>query len=183
MNELIGKLGFKAIEAAKSYLPDLLESLEKGRAIRKVGNTWSLVTHQVTIDKKTQQQIDWLEKNLLSYDSQTPLNKELEAEAYKQKINRDNLKLLLKYLVHAGKIRASEGEYIHTNIVEKVKRKLMPLLVEKERGINEKEFRLLFDSTKNFVKTMIRILVDEGLITKSEFYIHITEKGKDYYKK
>jgi hypothetical protein len=33
------------------------------------------------------------------------------------------------------------------------------------------------------VKTMIRLLVDEGLINKSEFYIHITEKGKDYYKK
>lgn len=183
VNELIGKLGLKTIEAAKMYIPDLLDTMKEGGSIQKVGNTWSLVTHQVTIDKKTQQQIDWLEKNLLGYNSQIPLNKELEAEAYSEKINRDNLKLLLKYLVHAGKIRASEGEYIHTNIVEEVKRKLMPLLVEKERGINEKEFRLLFDSTKNFVKTMIRILVDEGLITKSEFYIHITEKGKDYYKK
>ncbi|PLW98644.1 MAG: selenocysteine-specific translation elongation factor [Marinilabiliales bacterium] len=183
VNELIGKLGLKTIEAAKMYIPDLLDTMKEGGSIRKVGNTWSLVTHQVTIDKKTQQQIDWLEKNLLGYNSQIPLNKELEAEAYSEKINRDNLKLLLKYLVHLGKIRASEGEYIHTNIVEEVKRKLMPVLVEKERGINEKEFRLLFDSTKNFVKTMIRILVDEGLITKSEFYIHITEKGKDYYKK
>ena len=136
--------------------------------------------HQVHIDKKTQQQLDWLETTLLTYNKQTPLNKEIEAGAYAQKISREHLKLLLKYLVHAGKVHTSEGEYIHAKIVEEIKRKLIPVLIEKERGINEKEFRLLFDSTKNFVKTMIRILVDEGLITKSEFYIHITEKGKNY---
>ena len=86
----------------------------------------------------------------------------------------------MKYLVSEGKIHTSEGEYIHHKIVNEVRQKLLPVLKEKERGINEKEFRLLVDSTKNFVKTMIRILVDEGLITKSEFYIHITEKGKKY---
>lgn len=182
-NELIGKLGLKAFEAAKSYLPDLLEAMEKKGIVRKVGLTWSLVEHQVTIDKKTQQQLDWLENIMLSYKKQTPLNKEIEAGAHEQKISRENLKLLLKYLVRREKLYTSEGEYIHAKIVEEVKKKLMPVLVEKERGINEKEFRLLFDSTKNFVKTMIRILVDEGLISKSEFYIHITEKGKNYTEK
>jgi polyhydroxyalkanoate synthesis regulator phasin len=105
--------------------------------------------------------------------------KEVEAEALSKKINKEHLKMLLKYLVKEGKLRVTEREYIHSDIVEEVKIKLLPVLVERERGINEKEFRLLFDSTKNFVKTMIRILVDEGLITKSEFYIHITDKGKD----
>jgi selenocysteine-specific elongation factor len=182
-NELTGKLGLKAIESAKIYLPDLLESMEQRGVVRKVRNTWSLKDHQVMIDKKTQQQLDWLENTLLSYNKQTPLNKEIEAGAYQQKISREHLKLLLKYMVHDGKICTSEGEYIHANIVEEVKKKLIPVLAEKERGINEKEFRLLFDSTKNFVKTMIRMLADEGLITKSEFYIHITEKGKNYLNK
>jgi selenocysteine-specific elongation factor len=182
-NELTGKLGLKEIESAKIYLPDLLESMEKKGVVRKVRNTWSLRDHQVMIDKKTQQQINWLENTLLNYNKQTPLNKEIEAGAYQQKINREHLKLLLKYLVYDGKICTSEGEYIHANIVEEVKKKLMLVLAEKERGINEKEFRLLFDSTKSFVKTMIRMLADEGLITKSEFYIHITEKGKNYLDK
>jgi len=182
-NELTGKLGLKEIEPAKIYLPDLLESMDKKGIVRKVRNTWSLMDHQVTIDKKTQQQLDWLENTLLSYNKQTPLNKEIEAGAYQQKISREHLKLLLKYLVQSGKIYTSQGEYIHTKIVEEIKQKLIPVLIEKERGINEKEFRLLFDSTKNFVKTMIRMLADEGLITKSEFYIHITDKGKKYVSK
>jgi selenocysteine-specific elongation factor len=182
-NELIGKLGLKKMEAAKLYISDLLVTMEKEGIVRKIRGTWSLMKHQVNIDKKTRQQLIWLENTLLSYNMQTPLNKEIEADAYSQKISREHLKLLLRYLVSEGKLNTSEGEYIHTNIVEEVKRKLMPLLLEKERGINEKEFRLLFNSTKNFVKTMIRLLVDEGLINKSEFYIHITEKGKDYYKK
>ncbi len=182
-NELIGKLGIKTVEAAKLYLRDLLDYMEKEGVLRKVGTTWSLVNHMVSIDKKTQQQLEWIENALLSYNKQTPLNKEIEAGAYTQKISRENLKLLLKYLVNTGKLYTSEGEYIHSEIVEEVKRKLIPVLIEKERGINEKEFRLLFDSTKNFVKTMIRVLADEGLITKSEFYIYITEKGKNYSNK
>jgi selenocysteine-specific elongation factor len=176
----IGKLEFKTLDAGKNYLKHALSEMESQGLIKSVGKTWALQKHHVKIDDKTQQHIDWLEKAILRFDKQTPLNKELEAQAFQQKISKENLKLYLKYLVKLGKIHASEGEYIHSYIVDEVKRKLLPVLKEKERGINEKEFRLLFNSTKNFVKTMIRILVEEGLVTKSEFYIHITEKGKNY---
>jgi selenocysteine-specific elongation factor len=178
--EILGKLDLKSNESGRIYLKAFLVELKKEGLLKKEGNTWALQTHQVNIDKKTKQQLDWLENAILQYDKQTPLTKELESKAFQNKMSKENLKLYLKYLVSKGKICTTEGEYIHTNIVDEVKQKLLPVLTEKERGINEKEFRLLFNSTKNFVKTMIRILVEEGLVTKSEFHIHITEKGKNY---
>ena len=177
--EFYGKFGLKLNEAAKMYVSALLDLLEKENLIKKVGKTWALKEHSVEIEDKTVQQLNWLENILKNYDKQTPLMKEVESQAFSKKINKENLRMLLKYLVNNGKISIAEGEYIHSDIVNEVRKILLPVLNQKERGINEKEFRLLFNSTKNFVKTMIRIFVEEGIITKSEFYIHITERGKE----
>ncbi len=177
-NEFYGKFGLKLNEAGKMYVSALLNSLEKDNLINKVGKTWALKEHSVEIDDKTEQQLNWLENTLKNYDKQTPLMREVESQAFSKKISKENLRMLLKYLVNNGKLCITEGEYLHVDIVNEVRKILLPELNLKERGINEKEFRLLFDSTKNFVKAMIRIYVEEGIITKSEFYIHITEKGK-----
>jgi len=177
-NEFYGKFGLKLNEAGKMYVSALLDSLEGDDLIKKVGKTWALKEHSVEIDDKTVQQLNWLENTLKNYDKQTPLMKEVESQAFSKKISKENLRMLLKYLINKGKINISEGEYIHVDIVNEVRKILLPELNNKERGINEKEFRLFLDSTKNFVRTMIRIYVEEGIITKSEFYIHITEKGR-----
>ncbi len=174
-----GKFTAPPDEAGKLFLQILLRSLEKEGLLKKAEKTWILSSHQPKMDDKTRQQLSWLEDLLKSYDKQTPLMKEVEAAATKKRISKDHLRMLLRYLVKEEKLSVTDGEYIHNNIVDEVRTKLLPVLLERERGINEKEFRLLFDSTKNFVKTMIRIFVDEGVITKSEFYIHITEKGKE----
>ncbi len=178
-NEFSGKFNFKLNEAGKMYISALLASLEKDKIIKKVGDTWALYEHFVRINDKTLKQLKWLEDTLKKYNKQTPLIKEVESKAFSEKINKENLKMLLKYLVNNGKLKLTEGEYIHLDIVNEVKKQLLFELNKKEKGINEKEFRLLIDSTKIFVKTAIRIFVEEGIITKSEFYIHITEKGKE----
>ena len=178
-NEFSGKFGLKLNEAGKIYLSALLVSLEEDSTIKKAGETWVLKEHFVKINDKTKKQLIWLEDTFKKYDKQTPLLREVESKAFSEKINKENLKMLLKYLVKKGKLNMTEGEYIHVDIVNEVRKRLLVELNKKERGINEKEFRLLIDSTKIFIKTIIRIFVDERIITKSEFYIHITEKGKE----
>jgi hypothetical protein len=51
-------------------------------------------------------------------------------------------------------------------------------LKDKERGINEKEFRLLLNSTKKLVQLLLDIFIAEGIVIKPTFYILLTEKGK-----
>jgi len=178
-NEFYGKFVLKLNEAGKMYVSALFDSLEGDDLIKKVGKTWALKEHSVEIDDKTVQQLNWLENTLKNYDKQTPLMKEIESQAFSENIKKENLKMLFRFLVDEGKVIVTEGEYLHVDIVNEVRKILLPELNKRERGINEKEFRILVGSTKSFVKAMIRIFVEEGIITKSEFYIHITEKGRE----
>lgn len=179
IKEFTGKFDLKLENAGKMYINALLLSLEKENKIKNVRGTWALKEHCVKIDEKTAIKLKWLEDTLKKYNKQTPLLKEVETKAFSKRINKENLKMLLKYLVNNGILKLTEGEYIHVDIINEVRKTLLVELNSKERGINEKEFRLLINSTKTFIKTIIRIFVEEGIITKSEFYIHITEKGKD----
>jgi hypothetical protein len=87
--------------------------------------------------------------------------------------------MLLKFLARKGKIIFHQGEYLHASIVEKSRKTLFDILKDRERGMNEKEIRLLLDSTKKFVKLIIAIFVEEGTVHQQTFYIMMTDKGKE----
>jgi len=177
-NELFSKLGFKSKEAGKTYLLSLLKIMNKQGQLKRVNLTWALSSHIVNIDEKSLKQLSWLESTIKNYGHQTPVLKDIELQAQKRNINKELLKQLIKNLLKRKIIIGSGGEYVHNEIFNEVREKILLVLLEKERGINEKDFRVIIGCTKNFVKTMIRIFVNEELVTKSEFYIHITEKGK-----
>jgi hypothetical protein len=103
---------------------------------------------------------------------------DIEAKAHHEKINKDRLKMLLKYLNKKGKLIFNEGEYIHSSIVDKCRKVLLEKIVVKEDGINEKEFREMINGTKKLVQMLLGIFIEEGIVVKPTFYILITEKGK-----
>jgi len=63
-------------------------------------------------------------------------------------------------------------------VVQRCRNLLLKELLLKPDGIIEKEFRLLIDGTKKIIQFLLRIFIDEGVIEKKTFFIHITEKGK-----
>jgi predicted transcriptional regulator len=72
-----------------------------------------------------------------------------------------------------------QGDFLHTSVVKQARSILLNVLKDKERGINEKEIRLLLNSTKKFVKLIIGILIEEGIVYQKTFYIILSEKGKE----
>lgn len=179
MPEFYGKFGFGKNEAAKTYLEKLLEILLQEKKIKKVGTSWALSSHTVKLDPKTREQLDWLEKAIKSYGMENPMESEIEERALAIKINKDRLKMLLKYLSRQKIIIYYEGEYLHHSVVDKCRRMLLNELKVKDKGINEKEFRLLIDGTKKIVQTLQGIFLAEGIISKRSFFIDITEKGRE----
>jgi selenocysteine-specific elongation factor len=177
--EFYGKLGFSKNEAAKQYLEKLLEILHKEGKIKKSGTSWALTTHVVKIDTRTQEQLIWLEQTLRNYGMENPLDSEIEENALANKITKDRLKMMLKYLGRQKKIIFYEGDYLHHSIVDKCRKLLLNDLKNKEKGINEKDFRLLINGTKKIVQTLQGIFIEEGIISKRSFFIDITEKGKE----
>lgn len=181
--EFYGKLGFTKNEAARQYLDKLLEIIHQDGAIKKTGNSWALTRHVVKIDPRTQEQLAWLEQTIKAYGMENPLNSDIEERALMNKIPKDRLKMMLKYLGRQKKLFFYEGDYLHYSVVDKCRKMLLNDLKNKEKGINEKEFRLLINGTKKIVQTLQGIFLEEGIISKRSFFIDITDKGREIINK
>jgi len=178
--EFYGKTGFSGNEIGKLCINALVPIMETDGLIKKVGNTWALLDHTGKIDPKIQEQIELLDSMLKNEWKTVPNRKDLEIWGLTNNINKERLNLLLRYLVSIKKVYLIEGYYLQAEVVSDVRKKLLEVLSKKENGINEKEFRLLIDSSKRFVQLILQILINEGSVTKESFYIHITEKGKEH---
>ena len=178
MNAYFGKFGFGGNDAGKLYLEALMDIIQTEGITKKVGNTWALKGHEVVIDPKTQEQLKWVENLILNIGMDKPVEKDIAAVVTDNKINKDRLKMFLKYLGKKNILTFYEGEFLHTAILDKCRNLLLNDLKNKERGINEKDFRLLIDGTKKMVQFVLSIFIAEGIITKETFYILLTEEGK-----
>ena len=181
--EFYGKLGFSKNETGKIYIEKLIEILHLEGKVKKVGTSWALTNHVANIDQRTQEQLFWLEQTIAKYGMENPLISEIEEKALSNKIQKDRLKMMLKYLGRHKKIIFFEGDCLHHSIVDKCRSILLNDLKGKEKGINEKDFRLLIEGTKKIVQTLIGIFLEEGIISKRSFFIDITEKGKEIINK
>jgi len=177
-SDLYGKFGFNNNEAGKIYLDNLMERIHGEGLIKKSGNTWSLKEHEVKIDPKTKQQLEWLEQTIKNAGMDKPNPAEIEALAHAERINKDRLKMMLKYLGKQEKIIFYDGDYIDKEITDRCHRLLLEKIAVKADGINEKEFRELIGGTKKLVQMLLGIFIAEGTIRKPTFYILITDKGR-----
>ena len=176
--EFHGKFGFTKDEAGKLYLEVLMQQILNDGLIKKVGNTYAITDHIVKLDPKTKEQLSWLKKTIENVGLDVPDNRKIEDLALYEKIKKDKLKMMLKYLARQHKLVFHQGEYLHADIVDKSRKTLFDTLKDRERGMNEKEIRLLLNSTKKFVKLIIGIFVEEGIIYQQTFYVMITDKRK-----
>jgi hypothetical protein len=159
----------------------LIGNLESESKITKVGNTYALSGHSVKMDAKTKEQVRWLEQTIQNIGLEKPVPAEIEELAHARRINKERLKMLLKFLSKEGKLVFYEGEYIHRSIVENCRLVLLKKIFVKEDGINEKEFREMINGTRKLTQMLLGIYIQEGLVEKRSFYIMITEKGRKMF--
>ncbi|MEZ5082959.1 MAG: selenocysteine-specific translation elongation factor [Bacteroidales bacterium] len=181
--EFIGKLNFATNEAGKLYLDDLMNRLFKEGLTKRAGKSWALAEHQVKIDPRTQEQLQWLENTIRKVGMDKPILADIEKLAHDQKINKEKLKTMIRYLGNQDNLIFYEGEFIHRSVVDTCRKKLLEKVSKKEDGINEKEFRELIDGTKKLIQMLVGIFISEGIVSKKTFYIHITDLGKEIYSK
>ncbi|MCB2220550.1 MAG: selenocysteine-specific translation elongation factor [Bacteroidetes bacterium] len=180
--DFYGKFGFGNNEAGKLYLELLMERIRQEGMIKKVENSWALMNHQVKIDSKTQSQLEWIEKMIRAVGMEKPMPSDIEEMAHSERINKERLKMMIKYLGKQGKLVFHDGDYIHRAIVDQCRKQLLEKIANKEDGINEKEFREMINGTKKLVQMLLGIFIEEGTVSKPTFYILITDKGKQWLK-
>jgi hypothetical protein len=171
--EFYGKLEITKDELAKEYLDILLEEMYSGKVLKKFDNSYSLFTHQIVIDKKTSLQLKFIEELFLSSGMEIIPQKKIEEKTKAERINKDKLKMHLSYLINQRKLYFYQGDYIHQEIVSPARTLLVKELQENEKGINEKEVRILLNATKRFTQVLIGILIKNQTIIKDRFYIKL----------
>jgi selenocysteine-specific elongation factor len=178
--DFYGKFGLSNHDAGKKYLEMLMNRIKTDGLIKEISGGWALSDHKVVIDKKTETQLAWLEMTIKNAGMEKPFASDIEDQAHQQKINKDRLKMMLKYLAGKGRLIFFDGEYIHRDIVDNCRLKLLEKIAVKDDGINEKEFRELIGGTRKLVQLLIGIFSAEQTIIKKTFYLMITSKGKEW---
>ncbi len=163
-NYFSGKMAWNKTIALQRFLEQVLLDFSKEGLIRKVGATWVLASHQISINPAMQKNIDWLSQTFLNHALQKPVWTDIEEQAKMLKINKEDLKMTLKYLHVQGVLIKYQDEYIHQSIIEGVKKVVKSHLSENVQGINLSEFRQLTDCTKKIIPTLVGILEQQKYI-------------------
>ncbi len=171
--EFYGKLEITKDEIAKEYLNILLEQMVLNNVLKRIEKTYSLSSHEIKIDKKTNFQLNIIEELFLAGEMEIIPQKRIEEKAKAEKINKEKLKMFLSYLISQGKLYFYQGDYIHQEIVSRSRTILIKELQGNEKGINEKEVRILWNATKRFTQVLIGILIENQIIIKDRFYIKL----------
>ncbi len=175
--ELKGKFAIKSI-AETDILNQILQTLLEDGKIRIVGKTFALKNHEVKPDKKMQEQLDWIDYVANKNGLQRLTRTELEKKATNEGFQKSRIKMLLQFLAQKNVLYFNGEDILHASPVAKARIALLKALAGKPKGINEKEFRILLDAPKKTIQVLIDIFVNEGVIQKETYYLHITEKGK-----
>lgn len=177
INELAGKCNIKLKTEEYQSLIVVLQILAQQHQLKLVENTWCLYNHQIILQRKDEEQLEWLRNLLLSYQLNKPVPEELEQQANMQQINKEKLYMYLNYLVKTREVYHFEGDYLHAYIVDSARKTLLKALKEKGKGINEGDFRVLINGTKKIIHPLIGIFCREGVVKQDIYIINITELG------
>lgn len=181
--EINGKIGFAKIKHGKIYVDLLLHKMKDENKVDFHQNTWIIKGHKAIIDNKTQEEIDWLENLIKDYQTEKPVMTDIEAQGAQLKIPPPKIKKYLSYLSKEGKVRFSQNDFIHNDVVNTYR----PVLLEKLRqlpdGMDIETYKTLIGGSKRFRALLADILKSEKIIdiiygSDIETKLMLTEAGK-----
>lgn len=178
LNEFVTKLELGGNPIGKRYVEKLIEKLILKSEIKKTGKSFTLASHEVKIDKKTQEQLEWLEDLIEGFGMQKPIMADIELNAREQKINKDRLFMMLNFLQNKKKIYIHDKDVLHARLVDKCRKLIIEDLKKRPRGMNEGDFKNLIDGTKKIIHPLLGIYLKEGIIEQEIYIIKISEKGR-----
>jgi len=182
-DELSGLFGNWNKDLINNYLRFIIEELVKNKRLTKVKNTWTLSEHKVVLSPQMQARADFIELFLKSYGLRIPLKSELIPSAKAQGIDEKTLNQILQYLVESGKIYRIEEDYVHSEIVDDVRKKLLTALLDNKEGLTVAEFRDLIDGNRKICLLLLAQFDGEGTTIRKGDYRIISSKGKAWLEK
>ncbi len=183
INEISGKLGFGKMKTAKTYLEFLIGDLRTRNILEFHRNTWIISGHIPALDKQTREELNWLENLFMKYEDEKPVLTDIEELCATRKIPPHKLKTYLGLLADEDRIRFYQSDFLHTEVLAKLRKKLLPELAKNKLGIDIQTYKDLLGGTKRFRALVSDLLEAEKSISVHrgadiETRIYLTETGK-----
>lgn len=176
--ELCGILGLAQGGGDERYVRSLLGQLVNEGELKQIGHTYALASHTVKLSPAMKQQIAFVEKFLLDCGTKVPLLSELGPAAERQGIDDKQLRGILRYLVGSRKAYVSEGNYLHANVVDPIRTRLLEALAKRPEGLTVAQFRDLIGANRKMCLTLYALFDEEGISRREGDVRVITEEGK-----
>jgi len=130
--------------------------------------TYALTTHKVNLTHKDYVNINWIDQYLLNQKMRTPLMSDLTDKCKTRGIDEKRLKQILFYLIARKRVIYYNGEYLHAQIVNPVRTKLIEYLKQHPEGCSVSQFRDLIGGNRKICVILFNIFDKEGIITRDE---------------
>jgi selenocysteine-specific elongation factor len=176
--ELMGLFGVNRDSTTESILRLILDELTQQNKLKRVEHTWARAEHKVVLSAKEKQQVSFVKNYLKNCGVHVPLLSKLIPLANKKQIGENKLRQILRLLVNNGQAYNIDGNFLHADLVEEFRKKLLQYLVEHKEGSTVANFRDLIGGNRKICLLLLNLFDSEGVTVRKGDYRHLTEKGR-----
>ena len=178
-DELLGILKIAGGGEGGGFLAAFLSALCAEGTIKKAGHSFALAGHRVSLSPEISDHASRIEGYFKDCRMQTPLAAELAKTARNLGIDGPQLKSILRYLVDSKLLYGVEGSYLHADIVDGCRKKLLAELDTSPEGMTVAQFRDLVSGNRKLCLLLLAIYEREGVTRREGDRRVITDKGRD----
>ena len=177
--ELLGLVEVDLNKISEPIINSLLDELISEKKIKKVEDTWSLFNYSLQLNENEQSKIDFVEEYFEQSKMQTPLISDLIKVVSCEGIDERKVKEILNMLTAQNKIYRVDNSYLHSKIVDDVRKKILKFLQANPDGITVAAFRDLVKGNRKICLLMLSIFDREEIIIREGDVRKITDKGEN----
>ncbi len=153
-----------------------IQGLVAKNRLRECGKTWLLFEDSGSIDPRILRSVNLVEEYLKSCGMQTPLINQIKALAEKEGIGERELKTILHHLTTTGKILKIEENFIHRNVVDDCRKRLVARLSEQKAGVKVSDFRDLVSGNRKLCLLLLAQFDAEGTTIRQGDFRFLAKK-------
>jgi selenocysteine-specific elongation factor len=160
--ELLSGCRLQRNAASESALRALLADCERGGKLKRVGNTWTMYEHSVSLTEKDVHDIALVEGFHRRDDMSAPLMSELRELTSRAGITERRMHHILFYLTRRGTLIRIGDEYLHRQTVDACRRILLEGLEHDDQGLTVAAFRDIVSGNRRICLLLLACFDNEG---------------------
>ncbi len=151
-NELLGLFGKNKTDIHYPTLQLILADLITNNRLKKVNNTWALMSHKVLIDEKFKANIATIEKYIRDCSKLFCAAEDIFIDC---DVEEKRARMILTHLRNENKLVVINGDFIHTATLEKAEKVIREIISSNPEGMKLADFRDRMLTSRNFALELL----------------------------